>query len=407
MTSPTPTETALQSLRTFIQGQLGTYHDDVSQIAQQITSEKAEWDGKLAEFELQAQTIKDGTSELITKANRVDEFDERISGKADRAHTHTSMGVIDASPLVVPSVIAIRDSDGLFEVGSPARGNHPTPRSYVDSALEGKSNSGHNHFSSDISDRTSWVNHPDYPSKVVSTQPDGFLHGDNPVSDAHLAPKGYVDEEVGKKANTNHTHVISGVTGLQQALDNKSDSSHTHNSNDISNATTLVNALAANGGLILKTSDDGQLSITTSSVTKEQHATSKGYVDSAVSGKANTSHTHTISHVTSLQSRLDEKADTVHTHSVSQINDLPTISSALGNNRIVQRDGSGHILVHEVPGANNHAVSRSFVQLEDNKRVSKAGATQVLWLGTEGEFETLPENVKNDSGFIGIIQAGA
>lgn len=403
MTSPTPTETALQSLRTFIQAQLGTYHNDVSQIAQQITSEKAEWDDKLAEFELQAQTIKDGTNELSIKANRVDEFDQRITDKADKNHTHTSAGIIDASPLVVADVIVKRDEDGLFEVASPARGNNPTPRSYVDSALEGKANSNHSHVSSDISDRTNWVNHPDHPSKVVSTRADGFLHGSLPVSSDHLAPKGYVDEEVGKKANTNHTHVIAGVTGLQQALDNKANSAHTHNSNDITNATTLVNALTANGGLVLKTSDDGQLSITTSSITKEHHATSRGYVDTGLAGKANTSHTHSISQVTSLQSRLDEKANTTHTHTISQIVDLPAITSSIGNSRLVQRDGSGHILVHETPGANNHAVARSFVQSEDDKRVAKAGTASTLWSGTQSQFDNLPDATKNAVGFIGVI----
>lgn len=403
MTSPTPTETALQSLRTYIQGYLGTYYDDVSRIAQQISSEKTEWDTKLAEFELQAQTIKDGTNELAIKANRVDEFDERISNKADKTHTHSSAGIIDASSLVVSDVVVRRDSDGLFEVASPARGNNPTPRSYVDNALEGKANSSHSHVSADISDQTNWVNSPDHPNKLVSTHSDGFLRGGTPVSNDHLVPKGYVDEEVGKKANTNHTHAIAGVTGLQDALDNKASSSHTHTSSDISNATTSVNGLTTNGGLVLKTSSDGQLAIQTSSVTAEQHATSKGYVDTALSGKANASHTHAISQITSLQSRLDEKANTVHTHSISQLTDLPAISSAVGNSRLVQRDGSGHILVHETPGANNHATSRLFVQNEDNKRVAKAGATTSLWSGTELEYNSLPDSTKNAAGFVAVV----
>lgn len=45
-----------------------------------------------------------------------------------------------------------------------------------------------------------------------------------------LATEAYVDEAVSTKANSSHTHSISNVSGLQSALDNKSDTAHNHNS---------------------------------------------------------------------------------------------------------------------------------------------------------------------------------
>lgn len=63
----------------------------------------------------------------------------------------------------------------------------------------------------------------------------------------------------------------------------------------------------------------------------------KSYVNDAVSGKANTSHTHTISNVTNLQTVLDGKAASSHNHSASNITSgtlssdrLPTVPISKG-----------------------------------------------------------------------------
>lgn len=45
-----------------------------------------------------------------------------------------------------------------------------------------------------------------------------------------LATETYVDEAVSSKANSSHTHSISNVSGLQSALNAKSDTTHNHNS---------------------------------------------------------------------------------------------------------------------------------------------------------------------------------
>lgn len=45
-------------------------------------------------------------------------------------------------------------------------------------------------------------------------------------------------------------------------------------------------------------------------------------VDDLLAGKANTSHTHSISQVNGLQSELDGKASTNHGHAISDVTDL-------------------------------------------------------------------------------------
>ena len=51
--------------------------------------------------------------------------------------------------------------------------------------------------------------------------------------------------------------------------------------------------------------------------------------ESAVAGKANASHTHTIANVTGLQDAIDGKAAATHTHTVAQITGLQAVLTAL------------------------------------------------------------------------------
>lgn len=48
------------------------------------------------------------------------------------------------------------------------------------------------------------------------------------ASDTLASAKSYTDQEVAKKANLKHTHEITDVNGLQDALDGKANASHTH-----------------------------------------------------------------------------------------------------------------------------------------------------------------------------------
>ena len=69
----------------------------------------------------------------------------------------------------------------------------------------------------------------------------------------------------------------------------------------------------------------------------------KSQVDSALAGKANTSHTHAVSDVTGLQTALDGKAAASHTHTASQISDSTLAGRALltGADAAAQRTALG------------------------------------------------------------------
>lgn len=77
-----------------------------------------------------------------------------------------------------------------------------------------------------------------------------------------------------------HNHIISNIDGLQYVLDGKAESGHTH-------------------GDVYYTETEIDNMVTT--------------LESSISGKANTSHTHTIANVTSLQASLDAKVPTSRT----------------------------------------------------------------------------------------------
>jgi len=126
------------------------------------------------------------------------------------------------------------------------------------------------------------------------------------------------------KAATVHTHAISDVTGLQTALDGKAATSHTHTASQISDATTAgrtlltaADAAAQKTALSLSKSDVGLANVDNTSDASKPVSTA---TQTALDGKAASSHTHAIADVTGLQTALDGKAASAHTHNASDIN---------------------------------------------------------------------------------------
>lgn len=118
--------------------------------------------------------------------------------------------------------------------------------STINSALSGKSDSGHNHDSS-------------YYTKTQV---------DSTVSD--------LEDTIAGKAESSHTHTIANVSGLQSALDAKAASGHKHTVSQITDITATAEELNYMDGV-------------TSNV-----QTQLDNLSSSVAGKANSSHSHTI-----------------------------------------------------------------------------------------------------------------
>ena len=115
-----------------------------------------------------------------------------------------------------------------------------------------------------------------------------------------------------------HTHTISQVTNLQSTLDGKASSSHTHN--------------------YASTVKLGATSYVVSGNTISLPAYPTTIAWSNITGKPSSytpsTHTHTISQVTNLQSTLDGKASSSHTHNYASTVKLGATSYTVSGNTI-------------------------------------------------------------------------
>eukprot|EP01029_Cantina_marsupialis_P000970 TRINITY_DN10782_c0_g2_i6.p1 TRINITY_DN10782_c0_g2~~TRINITY_DN10782_c0_g2_i6.p1 ORF type:complete len:556 (+),score=124.17 TRINITY_DN10782_c0_g2_i6:92-1669(+) len=120
-------------------------------------------------------------------------------------------------------------------------------------------------------------------------------------------------------ASSSHSHSIANVSGLQNALDGKSSTSHTHSYASSSHNHTIANVTG------LQTALDGKASTHSHPYAATSHNHSIANVtglQTALDGKAASSHSHSISNVTNLQTTLDGKALSDHTHEISHIDNL-------------------------------------------------------------------------------------
>ena len=104
----------------------------------------------------------------------------------------------------------------------------------------------------------------------------------------------------------------------------------------------------------MKRTPDGNIYLPTTP-SGDVAATSKFYVDAEVGKKANTSHTHTK----------------------SQITDLETISTTATVNHVVKRTTSGNITVPTTPNASTSATSKAYVD------------AHTPWSGTRTQYNAI------------------
>lgn len=151
-------------------------------------------------------------------------------------------------------------------------------------------------------------------------------------------------------APTSHEHSISEVTGLNSALSGKADSNHTH---DYA-ASTHNHTIAQVTGL--QTALDGKAA---SSHTHDYAPTNHTH-----NGFASSEHTHTIANVSGLNDALNGKAPTSHTHNYapsSHTHDYlstagGTLSGAViftGNNALKRSVNTGALSIFGGTGTNN------------------------------------------------------
>lgn len=127
--------------------------------------------------------------------------------------------------------------------------------------------------------------------------------------------KNEIDTKLQNKSDTNHTHTTATVSA--NGLMSKEDKSKLDGI-----------AIEAN-----KTVVDSSLSSSSTNPVQNK------IVTNALNGKANSSHSHSISNITNLQSTLDSKSDNGHSHSISDVTNLQskldTIPSLTNTNILV------------------------------------------------------------------------
>lgn len=170
----------------------------------------------------------------------------------------------------------------------------------LEDRLDGKANVVHPHATSDITglvealadkaplDHTHDIaDFPDIADSIgQSFAPTVHTHSISQVTNLQTA--------LDAKSNSGHGHSIANVTGLQAALDSKSADGHGHQISDI---TGLQTALSEKGGII---------TIDTTPISNSGNAISSGAVHTALAGKANATHTHTLSQISDLSGELSQ-----------------------------------------------------------------------------------------------------
>lgn len=201
----------------------------------------------------------------------------QVAGKADANHTHSQYATNDDVEALETEVAGKADSTHTHAQGDITG---------LSTALSGKANATHSHAQSDITGLAT---------------------------------------ALGNKANASHTHATSDITGLDTALSGKASASHTHSLDDVSE-TTAKKIMTAN--------ERTKLSGIATGANNYTHPTSHpatmitGLADVATTGSYTdlsdkptsmtpTAHTHAQSDVTGLATALSGKADTGHTHSAA------------------------------------------------------------------------------------------
>lgn len=263
-------------------------------------------------------------------------LDGALAGKSDNGHKHVSADVTDLNDKLdakanVTHIHAIDDVtnlkttlDGKADVDdvslaalgvtvSAAEINYVDGvTSNIQSQLDGKAGSVHNHSQTDIDGLEAALDE--------KLDADSFSLGGLGIT-ATAQEINYVDgvtssvqSQLDGKAAVTHTHTQDDVDGLATALSGKANATHTHT---IANVTGLQDAL--NDKMDVGSVSLGSLGITATAAELNYMDGVTSNVQTQLNGKANSSHTHSIANVSGLQGALDAKAASSHTHSAANV----------------------------------------------------------------------------------------
>lgn len=204
-----------------------------------------------------------------------------LDGKAAATHTHSNYAakththtLADISETTEKKVMTAAERTKLNGIATGAN-NYSHPATHPASMITG------------LAEVATSGSYDDLTDKPTSMSPTAHTHAQSDITGLANALSG--------KASAEHTHAQDDITGLTDALAGKASSSHTHGA-----ATTTANGMmsatdkAKLDGIATganKTVVDSALSTTSTNPVQNK------VINTALSGKANSSHTHTLDNV--------------------------------------------------------------------------------------------------------------
>lgn len=202
-------------------------------------------------------------------------------------------------------------------------------KAYTDEAVSAKANSSHNHSASNITSGT--LSSDRLPTVPITKGGTGATTAAGALTNLGLtATAAELNKMDGVTATTTELNYVDGVTSnIQTQLDGKASSSHTHNyagSSSAGGAATSANKV--NSSLTVKL-NSGTTEGTNMFTFNGSAAKSVNITPSAI-GAAASSHTHDDRYYTEseIDTKLSGKANSSHTHTKSQIADLTTATTS-------------------------------------------------------------------------------
>ena len=274
------------------------------------------------------------------------EVNTKLNDKANSSHTHNITNIVDLQSTLDNKANSSHTHDDRYYTKIEVDNKEELLQSALDSlvgftativdSLPSTGEEGIMYLTlseggveQDIYNEYIWVNNKF--EKIGNTSVEVDLSGYATVSFVNSALTDYVTQEdfifqTGLFSVVGHTHDIEDIDNLQSTLDNKSNEGHTHT---IGQIPSLSQELASKAPTtVVTTSSDGLMSSTDkikldgiatgankTTVDSELSTTSinpvqNKVINSALSGKAASSHTHSISNITNLQNTLNGKAST-------------------------------------------------------------------------------------------------